>query len=176
VLFRATPRLQSRRGGRFILLAKQARPARAEQRLEFIVSDSANHTQWKAFATTAEVDRLLAGIEEVVARAPSLRPLTDSSLVAGDQVSEFAPVIQLKVPKPRFPSELLAARQPGRVWAEYVVGIDGHVEKGSILADHEGFANAAASSLERAIFRPASRRGSPVRQRVFQTLSFRVGR
>lgn len=178
VRFKATPRLQSRRGGRFMTLVWDLKGAPADRQLQLVVVDSASRTQWKTFATVEEVSQLLATIEEVVARTPALRPRTDSSLVADDQDSEFEPVVQLKVPRPHYPSALLSRPQPGRVWVEYVVGTDGRVEKGSIrvlLADREDLADAAVSALQRATFRPATRRGALVRQRVFQPVSFRVG-
>lgn len=177
VRFRATPRLQSRSGGRFMTLVRDLKRGPADRRLQLVLIDSAGQTQWKTFTNAEEVTQLLATIEEVVARAPALRPRTDSSLVADDQESEFEPAVQLKVPRPHYPSALLSRRQPGRVWVEYVVGTDGRVEKGSIhvlLTDHEEFASAAISALQRATFRPATRRGTLVRQRVFQPISFRV--
>jgi hypothetical protein len=124
-----------------------------------------------------ELERLTRTIEHVVARAPALTAVTDSSLVVDDKEPDVTPAVQLKVPRPSYPVAL--RRKPaGRVWTEYVVGTDGRVEQGSIrilLADHDDFASAAVSSLEQATFRPATRRAIPVRQRVFQLVSFRSG-
>jgi hypothetical protein len=177
ILFRATPRLQGRTPGRFVALVRTLSGVPHKRRLQLIVADSASKTQWKAFASAKEVQQLLTRIEEVVARAPE--PSTDSSIVAADHDSEFEPVVQLSVPSPRYPSQLRLNSQPGRVWTEYVVGTDGLVEEGSmrvLLADRWEFADAATSALARARFRPATRRGKVVRQRVFQAISFRVAK
>jgi hypothetical protein len=179
VLFRATPRLPGRTSGRFVALVRTLSKAPHKRRLQLIVADSASQTQWKAFASAKEVQQLLTTIEQVVARAPEPRPLTDSSLVAAEQDSEFEPVVQLSVPTPRYPSQLRLNMQPGRVWTEYVVGTDGLVEEGSmrvLLADRWEFADAATSALVRARFRPATRRGKVVRQRVFQAVAFRLAK
>jgi hypothetical protein len=176
VSFKTTPRLESRHGGPFLLLARSTEPA--DRRLQFVVSDSAEGVRWKSFVSTTELDELLATIEDVVARTPPPRPPTDSTIVMDDRSAGLEPVVQLELPRPDYPSELVARRPSGRVWAEYVVGTDGRVEKGSVrvlLADHEAFARSATRSFERSRFRPATRDGSPVRQRVFQAISFRVG-
>jgi hypothetical protein len=174
----ATPRLQNRRGDRFMLVANSmAAKVRANERHQLLVVDSTTRTRWKTYATTEELERLTRTIENVVARAPALTAVTDSSLVVDDKEPDVTPAVQLKVPRPSYPVAL--RRKPaGRVWTEYVVGTDGRVEQGSIrilLADHDDFASAAVSSLEQATFRPATRRGIPVRQRVFQPVSFRWG-
>jgi Gram-negative bacterial TonB protein C-terminal len=178
VPFKMTPRLENRHGGPFFLLARATGPTPADRRLQFVVSDSAQGIRWKSFVRTAEVDKLLATIEDVVARTPPPRPPTDSSIVVDDRSEGLEPVVQLKMPRPDYPNELVNSRAAGRVWAEYIVGTDGRVGKGSVrvlLADHAGFARSAIKAWERASFRPATRHGSPVRQRVFQAISFRVG-
>lgn len=160
-----------------MVLARSMKKVSEDERLQLLVVDSLTGTRWKTFTTTEEVDRLLGTIEEVVARAPALRPVTDSSLAVDDQGADFVPAVPLKVPKPSYPWSLQKKGQSGRVWTEFVVTADGRVERGSIrvlLADHDEFASAAVKSLEQATFRPASRRGKPIRQRVFQPISFRL--
>ena len=174
VRYMATPRLQGH-WGEFLALVKTTSPAPKEQRIQLIASDTGSGIQWKTFATSEHVDRLVSTIQDVVARAPAVRAWSDSSLIS-DSDSGVVATVQLRVPTPRYP--LAAARQgaPGRVWAQYIVGTDGRVERGSIrilLTDHEDFAGEAAAALERARFRPATRHGKPARQRVFQAIVFR---
>jgi TonB family protein len=177
VPFKTTPRLENRHGGPFFLLARATGATRDDRRFQFVVSDSAEGIRWKSFVSPGEIDELLGTIEDVVARTPPPRPPTDSSIVVDDRSAGVQPVVQLKMPRPKYPHELIAYQASGRVWAEYVVDTDGRVEKGSVrilLADHEGFAREAIRAWERASFRPATRQGVPVRQRVFQAIAFRV--
>jgi outer membrane biosynthesis protein TonB len=70
---------------------------------------------------------------------------------------------------PVYPDSLWAARVPGRVVAEFIVGEDGKIEPGTLTiasATHPYFASAVRSALEGAVFRPAVLHGNPVRQLV----------
>ena len=65
---------------------------------------------------------------------------------------------------------------PGRVVAQYVVGPDGRAEPGSIvflLASSDDHMKEARAVLLRSRYRPAIRRGEPVRQLVQQNLVWR---
>jgi hypothetical protein len=53
VRFRATPRLQSRNGGRFMTLVRSLERGPADRRLQFVIMDSASRTRWKTFPTAA---------------------------------------------------------------------------------------------------------------------------
>jgi hypothetical protein len=175
--FRTTPRLQNRADGRFILLARSTKLAPTDQRLQLVAVDSVNDTRWKTFASTEDVDRLASVIEELVPHLPPRRPPTDSTLVDEDRGPGLEPVAVLKIPSPRYPPELWRKHRTGRVWTQYVVGTDGRMEQGSfraVLTDDPQFAEAALRALEGASYRPASLHGVPVRQRVFQVLSFRL--
>jgi TonB family protein len=160
-----------------MMLVRDMKHTRSDQQLQLILVDSAQGISWKAFATGKEVRTLLRTVEDLVARAPAPRPPTDSTVVTDDQEAGVEPAVQLEVPQPAYPLSSSSRYRDGRVWAEYVVGVEGRVEQGSIrilLADHARFAKAAAWAMERARFRPATRWGRPVRQRVFQPVSFRV--
>jgi TonB family protein len=174
VRYKATPRLQGQGSG-FVILVKTLSRVPEDRRLQFIASDTAADAQWKTFVTAEDVTSLLTTIEDVVARAPARRPWNDSTLVS-EADTGVASAVQTSVPRPHYPAELAKQGEPGRVWAQYIVGTNGRVEQGSIrilLADREEFATSAAAALTRAKFRPATRRGVPVRQRVFQAVSFR---
>jgi TonB family protein len=172
--YKATPKLQGHSGG-FVILVKTLSRAPEDRRLQFIASDTTTHIQWKTFATAEDVTRLLATIHGSVARAPAPSPATDSTLVFGDDPGVVG-VVQTQVPRLHYPDVLARQGVSGRVWAQYTVTADGGVEPGSIrilLSDHEDFAEAAMAALAQARFRPATRHGLPVRQRVFQAVNFR---
>jgi hypothetical protein len=170
--YKITPALRGH-WGEFLVLAR--RMDRAGE-FQFIASDTASKVQWKTLAGPEHVNQLLQTIEDVVARAPTLRPWNDSTLVADPDTGVVA-AFQLSVPPPKYPADLGQAGQPGRVWAQYIVGLEGRVEPGSIrilLTDHREFAGEAVAALMQARFRPATRNGQNVRQRVFQAIVFRT--
>jgi hypothetical protein len=177
--FRTTPRLQGRPQGPYALLARSTKPAPFERRLQLILVDSVEKTQWKTSASPDQVDRLLAAAELVATRAMPLRAPADSTLITEENAPGIERASIVDIPAPHYPSELRRNYQQGSVWTAYIIGADGAVEPGSIrvlYADHPAFAASAAEALARGRFRPARSHGVPVRERVFQVITFRIRR
>ena len=82
-------------------------------------------------------------------------------------------------PPPVFPEHLRRAGVEGRVVVEATVDTTGRVEPGSVVvvtAPHPDLGRAAAVYLERALFRPGTVAGRPVRVRIRQGIEFRLRR
>ena len=80
---------------------------------------------------------------------------------------------------PVYPSDLADAGVEGLVRATYVVDATGRVDTTTIRimsSDHPGFTTSVQTALAEMRFRPAKRRGQPVRQLVEQRFRFQVGR
>lgn len=149
-----------------------------DERYIFVVSDSGSNTRWKAFASLAQVDSLLAALEDAAELARAIPIANDAGqALAEDDPGVERPVKPEFIPAPEYPSELWRKGRVGRVWMQYIVGPDGRAEKGSfraLLSDDPLFTTAAAQAIYRARFKPALAHGAPVRQRVFQTVAFRL--
>ena len=79
---------------------------------------------------------------------------------------------------PVYPSDLAEAGVEGLVLATYVVDATGRVDTTTIRiisSDHPGFTASVQTALGEMRFRPAKRRGQPVRQLVEQRFRFQVG-
>jgi hypothetical protein len=167
---RLTPKLRGTRGPQFLLLGRNRAKASPEKTFYLVASDSTRRTQWKTFASSAQVDSLLTALERT-ARAgqatfdPAAEPEPDT------------PVSVVFQPRPAYPGELASKRRIGRVWMQYVVGADGRAQPGSfrpLLTDDSLFTHAAIRALLRGRYKPAYANGQPVPQRVFQAIIFRV--
>jgi TonB family protein len=80
---------------------------------------------------------------------------------------------------PAYPSDLAEAGVEGLVLATYVVDATGRVDTATIRiisSDHPGFTASVQTALGEMRFRPAKRRGQPVRQLVEQRFRFQIGR
>ena len=80
---------------------------------------------------------------------------------------------------PVYPTDLAEAGVEGAVRATYVVDITGRVDTTTIRimsSDHRLFTTSVQAALGEMRFRPAKRRGQPVRQLVEQRFRFQVGR
>jgi TonB family protein len=80
---------------------------------------------------------------------------------------------------PAYPPDLAEAGVEGLVRATYVVDETGRVDTTTIrimTSDHPGFTTSVRTALAEMRFRPAKRRGKPVRQLVEQRFRFQVGR
>ena len=80
---------------------------------------------------------------------------------------------------PVYPSDLAEAGVEGLVRATYVVDETGRVDTTTIRilgSDHPRFTTSVRTALAEMLFRPAKRRGQPVRQLVEQRFRFQVGR
>ena len=80
---------------------------------------------------------------------------------------------------PAYPSELAEGGVEGLVRATYVVDATGRVDTSTIRiisSDHPRFTTSVQTSLGEMRFRPAKRRGKPVRQLVAQRFRFQIGR
>jgi hypothetical protein len=173
---RLTPRLRGKRSPQFVVLAENRRKTTPEEALVLVVSDVRSHTQWKTFASPAQVDTLLGALESTAAQSRA-------GLASGDPTGADAedsvdtPVRIVSLPRPRYPPELSSKGRIGRVWMMYVVGADGRAEPGSfrpLLADDPLFTRAAIVALVHAKYQPARLNGHPVAQKVFQVVTFRL--
>jgi TonB family protein len=80
---------------------------------------------------------------------------------------------------PAYPSDLAEAGVEGLVLATYVVDATGRVDTTTIRiisSGHPGFTASVQTALGEMRFRPAKRRGQPVRQLVEQRFRFQIGR
>lgn len=104
-----------------------------------------------------------------VSRAELERLISEHTVYTADQVSEPAARIGGGSESPVYPDSLWAARVPGRVVAEFIVGVDGRIEPGTLTiasTTHPYFASAVRSALDGAVFTQAVLNGTPVRQLV----------
>jgi TonB family protein len=104
------------------------------------------------------------------------RLITEHTVFTADEVSD-----PVKFPvgtiRPIYPDSLWAAGILGRVVAEFIVGLDGRVEAGSVIiasATHPDFATAVRMALEDATVNPALLKGAPVRQLVHLPFDFKA--
>jgi TonB family protein len=175
---RLTPPLRPRRGRQLLLLAVNGKASAPDQRYIFVVSDSGSDTHWKAFASLAQVDSLLTAFEDAADLARAIPIAADAGqALAEEDPSVERPVAPVFIPAPEYPSDLWRKGRVGRVWMQYIVGPNGRAETGSVrvlLSDDPQFTAAAAQAISRGRFRPALSHGAPVRQRVFQTITFRL--
>ena len=169
------PPLRNSHDPAFVLLARNPKKSPPGEALIFLVSDSASHTQWKTFASAAQLDTLLTVFEAVAReRQASWDPSSPPSTFPDDSVD--IPVQVVFQPKPTFPGRLASNGREGRVWMSYAVDSTGRSVTGSmrpILSDDLLFTQAAIDALMHSKFKPALRHGRPVRQQVFQVIQFR---
>jgi TonB family protein len=162
-----------------MILARNAKASSPAEQYILAVSDSTSNTHWRAFASAPQVDSLVAAFEFGAEHARTIQIVPDSTrAITEDDPSLESPVYPEFVPKLEYPRELRRHGRNGRVWLEYVVGANGRAEEGSfraLLSDDERFTRAAVQALYRAKFKPARSGGVPIRQRVFQVITFRVG-
>lgn len=88
------------------------------------------------------------------------------------------PAEPISQPKPRYPPALQAAGVTGNAVVEYIVGTSGKVEPASVKivsSTHKAFEEPAREAILKSTYRPASYRGSPVRQLVRQQVTFQLG-
>jgi protein TonB len=82
-------------------------------------------------------------------------------------------------PKPKYPAVLESSGIPGEVQAQFVVGVNGRADIGSLKilkTTNELFASAVRNVLPRMRFSPAQIGGKPVQQLVQQSFMFAVPR
>lgn len=122
---------------------------------------------------------------EVVRRA--IRSGPPGPVAGGPPRAEYIPGAQeveepagvVHQPSPRYPPALSIAGVEGRVLVEFVIDTTGHVEDRTLRvveSSHRGFEGAALETLSRSLFRPARNGGRTVRQRVVQSIVFRLER
>jgi len=78
-------------------------------------------------------------------------------------------------PYPRYPDGLRRAGVSGQVQLQFIVGIDGRVDEGSVrvvVSSHPGFMLSALQALRGSRFKPARRGGRPTAALVQQTIRF----
>jgi hypothetical protein len=174
---RLTPPLRAKRGPQFVVLAQNRRKTAPEEALVLVVSDARAHTQWKTFASPAQVDALLDALQGAAMESRLWFAPGDLTGAASSEDSADTPVRVVAIPRPDYPLELSFKGRIGRVWMMYVVGADGRAEPGSfrpLLADDPLFTRAAIAALADGKYEPARLNGHPVPQRVFQVITFRL--
>jgi Gram-negative bacterial TonB protein C-terminal len=170
-----TPPLRGRCGRAFVLLARNSDKAGSPEAFTFLVSDSASHSQWKTFASAAQVDTLLTAVEQTAWEQEKWTPNTAAP--SGVPDSNDTPVEIVSQRAPRYPHKLTYTGREGRVWMSYLVDSTGRPDPESfraLLSDDQQFTDEAVSALRHSKFRPARLRGRPVPQHVFQVIAFRV--
>jgi hypothetical protein len=106
------------------------------------------------------------------------RLITEHTVFTAEEVSNPVHFLAGTV-SPIYPDSLWAAGVPGRVVAEFIVGVDGTIEPGSVIiasASHPDFATAVRIALQGAAFNPALLKGEPVRQLVHLPFDFKKAR
>lgn len=101
--------------------------------------------------------------------SPDSLPLVLST-TAVDEAPEL-----ISQPYPRYPDGLRRAGVSGQVQLQFIVGIDGRVDEGSVrvvVSAHPGFTLAAFQALRESRFRPARRGGRRTAVLVQQTIRF----
>jgi hypothetical protein len=174
---RPTPPLKSNHGPQFVVLAKNRRKTTPQQAFVLVVSDSESHTQWKTFASPAQVDALLSALESAAMQSRVRFAQGDRADIADAEDSVDTPVHVVAIPRPKYPPQLSSRGLIGRVWMMYVVGANGRAEPGSfrpLLADDPLFTRAAIEALVHGKYHPARLNGQPVPRRVFQVITFRM--
>jgi len=97
----------------------------------------------------------------------------NGGVVTAPQVDE--PAEYLDGPEPKYPVALRRVGIEGTVLLQYIVGIDGNVEPGSIQAlksSDRSFEAPAIDAIRRSHFKPARIKGHRVRQLVEQVVRF----
>lgn len=104
------------------------------------------------------------------------RLITEHTVFTADEVSD--PVtFPVGTIRPIYPDSLWAAGILGRVVAEFIVGLDGRIEAGSVIiasATHPDFATAVRIALQDVSVSPALLKGAPVRQLVHLPFDFKA--
>ncbi len=88
------------------------------------------------------------------------------------------PVVQINIPKPRYPPVLQQAGVSGSVDVTYVVDTLGHAEPSSWKvqrSSNQQFEAPAREAIMKGVFKPARIKGAAVRQLVQQKISFNIG-
>ena|ERR1041384_3082336 len=121
---------------------------------------------------------VLLSLAACTPHAPGRNPIPEVSQgPVYDEKAVDQPVRPTDVPKPVYPRELQIAGRCGYVDLQYVVGLDGRAEPGSIVAvysTHHDFEKSALDVIRAARFTPARLAGKAVRQRVQQRIKFSV--
>lgn len=168
-----TPALQGNNAASAITLARASH--RHKNSFVLIVMDSTSgRSGWSALAGTDEMNDLLDAMF-IAANSPislyGIQPVVGDSTAMSHDAVDKAPSIRGR-PSMRYP---LGERGAGRVWAQYVVNVEGRAEVDGIriiLSDGPGFEREVRSALSRMEFNPGEVRGHRVRVLVFQVFNF----
>jgi protein TonB len=150
------------------MLGRNPRRAGAEEEFALAAIDSGSDTKWMTFASRAQVDTLVTALERTA--------IAGRAVFSAAEPEPDTPVTVVSIPRPAYPGALATIGGVGRVWMQFVVGPDGRAREESfrsLLADDPRFTSAAVRALRRGRFKPATRNGQPVAQRVFQVIEFR---
>jgi hypothetical protein len=169
-----TPPLRAKSGPALAALATNPKKPSSRTKFVLLVSDSARNIRWKSFASSAQVDTLLAALEAAaLASWVESRPPFWNTLADRDPDTPVSAVAQ---PRPLYPDRLVWRGKVGRVWMSYVVTSLGRAQQGSffpLLSDDPLFTEAAIEALLQSRYQPAVLNGEPVPLRVFQSILFR---
>lgn len=103
-------------------------------------------------------------------------PVTTQDTYTEAQVDD--PVAPMVCPEPRYPPALKTVGVTGQVKLQYVVGVNGRAEPGSvkvISTTNPAFADPAVETINKCTFKPAKMKGTAVRQLVEQNVRFTIG-
>ena len=149
------------RGG--VSLGRQRKKGKLDQTRWLAIADSA--TGWRAELTGTEADSLLQLLLTIAVQAR----LDTSSAAPYDDYRVDVPVSVVHQPGPKYRGK------PGRVVTSYVVDESGGVDSASLvvfLASDPALIPDAWGVLRASRFQPAQLNGKPVRQLVYQVLSW----
>ena len=173
---RYLPAIRPPRGHRVLLVADYGTRAKPDRRFVLVVSDSSQKVDYKTFASAAQLEDLAQAVEASAELGRQHAQPNDTTVALTDDTPWMdTPVGLGHIGQLHYPTELMMQRRIGRVWIQYVVNAEGRVEEGSfqtLLSDDERFTDSVVRLLREATFRPATSRGVPVRQRVFQVFDF----
>jgi len=101
--------------------------------------------------------------------------LEEAKVFTAADVDRVALMDSLNIIRPIYPDSLFDAQTPGRVLAEFVVGVDGRVDVetfSAVTTTHRAFVEPVRRALREQQFAPASRQGRAVQQVVQQPFTF----
>jgi protein TonB len=113
------------------------------------------------------------GIATGIVGAPAVDGIISSQTFTVSDVDD--PAVRTGGPSPVYPSAMRQIGIDGSVRLQYVVGVNGKAESGSITvisSTNKAFERNAIETIRKSTFRPAKIGGTPVRQLVQQNIVF----
>jgi hypothetical protein len=169
-----SPALTSLSGAGYLAVARPRAPSDSTKPYRLLVRESLTRRGLQAELTPAQLWELVAALEGAVWNARLLLGPQDSLLVFGG----FERPARLRIVKPlRYPRMAGQDGSSGRVWARYVVGVNGRARAETfeiLLSDGAEFAREFKQSVLGSRYHPARQKGGGlVPVRVIQAAVFR---